>query len=148
MKNTAGYLLAGIAMLGLTGCGCQMRASGTERAVIVDTVRAPHYVYFPFDTAELTPAAKETIRRNYELFREQDARLEIEGHADERGTDEYNKTLSRSRAEAVRNYLVSLGMAEDDLEIVGFGEDFPAQAQTSEEAWAKNRRVQFTVRQR
>ena len=66
--------------------------------------------------------------------------IKISGHTDERGTEEYNLALGQRRAEAARSYLMALGVPENQLETVSFGEEAPAMKDSNEEAWAWNRR--------
>jgi peptidoglycan-associated lipoprotein len=70
-------------------------------------------------------------------------RITLEGHADERGTEEYNLQLSNRRAEAVKRYLTTLGVRAGSLETTGYGEARPAENGSNESAWAANRRVEF-----
>jgi len=70
----------------------------------------------------------------------------VEGHCDERGTDEYNIALGERRAEAARNYLVTLGVGGNRLTTVSFGEEKPFDPGHNEEAWAKNRRDHFVTK--
>ena len=69
----------------------------------------------------------------------------IEGHCDERGTDEYNLALGERRALAVRRYLVALGISADRLHTISYGEEKPAVLGSDEAAWSKNRRAEFKV---
>ncbi len=73
------------------------------------------------------------------------ARLSIEGHCDERGTNEYNLALGDRRAKAVKDYLVSFGVASGRIDIISFGEEKSVCKEQTEECWAKNRRAHFTV---
>ncbi|HEY0095488.1 MAG TPA: OmpA family protein, partial [Archangium sp.] len=70
-------------------------------------------------------------------------RIELAGHADERGTEEYNLQLSNKRAASVRKYLLDLGIPANRLKAVGYGENRPAEQGATEDAWAANRRVEF-----
>jgi peptidoglycan-associated lipoprotein len=101
-------------------------------------------VYFDFDKATLTDQAKDTLVRNAQWLREHpQVRVQVEGHADERGTSEYNLALGERRAESVKNYLLSLGIDGSRLVTISYGEERPADPGHNEEAWAKNRRVEF-----
>jgi peptidoglycan-associated lipoprotein len=71
--------------------------------------------------------------------------MRVEGHADERGSDEYNLALSNRRAATAMRYLLSQGIAQDRLESVGYGEERPLDSAENEAAWAKNRRDEFQV---
>jgi peptidoglycan-associated lipoprotein len=101
-------------------------------------------VYFEFDQATLSDMAKDTLVRNAEWLRSNaNARVQVEGNADERGTTEYNLALGERRAAAVRTYLSSLGIDGSRLVIISYGEERPADAGHGEDSWAKNRRVDF-----
>jgi peptidoglycan-associated lipoprotein len=80
------------------------------------------------------------------LKRNDDASLLIEGHADERGTSEYNMALGERRAESARSYLVSLGIGRNRLSTVSYGFEKPADPRSNEEAWARNRRAHFVLK--
>jgi peptidoglycan-associated lipoprotein len=71
--------------------------------------------------------------------------ITVEGHADERGTAEYNLALGERRAVAVKTYLVSLGVAPDRVRTVSYGKEFPFDPGHDEAAWAKNRRAHFVI---
>jgi peptidoglycan-associated lipoprotein len=71
--------------------------------------------------------------------------ITIEGHADERGTPEYNLALGERRANAVKNYLVSLGVSPDRVRTISYGKEFPFDPGHDESAWAKNRRGHFVI---
>ncbi|NIQ98388.1 MAG: OmpA family protein, partial [Desulfuromonadales bacterium] len=69
-----------------------------------------------------------------------------QGHCDERGSDSYNLALGEKRARAAHDYLVSLGISPERLSIISYGEERPLVQQSTENAWAKNRRAEFVVR--
>ena len=101
-------------------------------------------VYFEFDQATLSDTAKDTLVRNSEWLRSNaNARVQVEGNADERGTNEYNLALGERRAAAVRSYLTSLGIDGSRLVIISYGEERPAESGQGEDSWARNRRVDF-----
>jgi peptidoglycan-associated lipoprotein len=109
--------------------------SGT---LVMDTI------YFEFDQATLTDTAKDTLVRNAEWLRSNaNARVQVEGNADERGTNEYNLALGERRATAVKGYLTSLGIDTSRLVVISYGEERPADSGQGEDSWAKNRRVDF-----
>jgi peptidoglycan-associated lipoprotein len=103
-------------------------------------------VYFEFDSASLTAEAQE-ILRNKALWLKQNPRtgVLIEGHCDERGTNEYNLALGESRAKSAQQYLISLGIDESRLATVSYGEERPLDLGNTEAAWAKNRRAHFVT---
>ena len=99
-------------------------------------------VNFDFDSAELTVSARSTLNRQAAfLSLNQDLMIVIEGHADERGTREYNLALGDRRATAVRDYLVAKGINSARVRTVSYGKERPAVAGSDEAAWAKNRRA-------
>jgi peptidoglycan-associated lipoprotein len=101
-------------------------------------------VYFEFDQATLSDLAKTALVRNAEWLRSHpDARVQVEGNADERGTPEYNLALGERRAVAVKTYLASLGVDSSRLVTISYGEEQPADTGHGEEAWTQNRRVDF-----
>jgi peptidoglycan-associated lipoprotein len=106
-------------------------------------------VYFEFDRWELTAEARRTLESLASALKAfPSLALRVEGHADERGTTEYNLALGARRAQAARDYLVSLGIDPVRLEPVSFGEERPFDPGKSELSWALNRRVHFVVKSR
>ena len=125
-----------------------------EEVVIKEEVvvyKAPDVVmqedlYFDFDKSTLTPAAQDNLLRKAEWLRENtDATVTIEGHCDERGTNEYNLALGDRRAESAKAFLVDLGIDPARLTTISYGEERPVDPRNTEEAWAKNRRDHFVV---
>ena len=99
-------------------------------------------VNFGFDSAELTVSARSTLNRQAAFLNlNPDLMIVIEGHADERGTREYNLALGDRRATAVRDYLVAKGINSARVRTVSYGKERPAVAGSDETAWAKNRRA-------
>jgi outer membrane protein OmpA-like peptidoglycan-associated protein len=106
-------------------------------------------IYFDFDKSAVQNDFKDRllqISRNLlrELEQRGDMILQVEGHADERGNEEYNLVLGHQRANSVKNLLKSYVADPASLQTVSFGEEFPAVPQSDEKAWSQNRRVQFT----
>ncbi|MFP4071464.1 MAG: peptidoglycan-associated lipoprotein Pal [Desulfovibrionales bacterium] len=103
-------------------------------------------IYFEFDSFELKPEARTVLQRKAEYLKEfPELKITIEGHADERGTDEYNLALGQRRAQAAYEFLVLLGVDGDRIRTISFGEERPAVTGSNEEAWAKNRRAEFRI---
>ncbi|WP_303722661.1 peptidoglycan-associated lipoprotein Pal [Malonomonas rubra] len=103
-------------------------------------------IHFDFDQYLLTDTAKNILENNAKLLKAAPVvKVKIEGHCDERGSDEYNLALGEKRALATMNYLVSLGVSADRLSIISYGEEMPLDPAKTEEAWAKNRRAEFRV---
>ena len=99
-------------------------------------------VNFDFDSAELTVSARSTLNRQAAFLSvNPDLMIVIEGHADERGTREYNLALGERRATAVRDYLVAKGINAARVRTVSYGKERPAVSGSDEAAWAKNRRA-------
>lgn len=103
-------------------------------------------IYFGFDQSDLSSAARHALEEKAEVLRAAPSlSVRIEGHADERGSDEYNLALSNRRAAAAKRFLVSLGISAERVETVGYGEEQPLDQEESEAAWARNRRDEFRV---
>jgi peptidoglycan-associated lipoprotein len=101
-------------------------------------------VPFDFDSAELSARAKSILSQNASFLQQNpNLRVKIEGHCDERGTDEYNLALGAKRAKSVYNYLLSLGVAASRMETISYGESMPNNSGNDENAWASNRRAHF-----
>jgi peptidoglycan-associated lipoprotein len=106
-------------------------------------------IYFEFDRWDLTAAARQVLDELGTALKAYPAlALRIEGHADERGTTEYNLALGARRAQAARDYLAALGIDPSRLEAVSYGEERPLDPGKNEVAWALNRRVHFVVKSR
>ena len=98
-------------------------------------------VLFGFDSSALSADAMATLDKQAAFLNAKPAlRVKIEGHADERGTREYNLALGERRASATRDYLVARGVDGSRIRIVSYGKERPAVVGSNEEAWAKNRR--------
>lgn len=103
-------------------------------------------VHFAFDKYSLSPEAQDILSANASALQTAPGlKIRIEGHCDDHGSDEYNLALGERRAQSVRTYLMSLGIAADRLETISFGEEMPIDFSNNEIAWAKNRRAEFKV---
>lgn len=99
-------------------------------------------VLFDYDMSVITPAAEAILRAKLPILRNSPTvRLRLEGHADERGSTEYNLALGSRRAESVRDFLSGFGIAANRFTTTSFGEERPAVNRSDEAAWAQNRRV-------
>jgi len=106
-------------------------------------------IYFDFDKSELKPAAQETLTKKAAWLRAHpNYNVNIEGHCDERGTNEYNLALGERRADAASKFLIALGVSRDRITTVSYGEERPADTGHNESAWAKNRRDEFGLIER
>lgn len=118
-------------------------------------IEAPKYIeekgvfediHFDFDKYDIRPDAKPILQSIAEwLIKNKSSELLVEGHCDERGTNEYNLALGDRRAKATRDYIVALGVPSDRIEIISYGEEKPLCMEKAEECWEKNRRSHFVV---
>lgn len=115
-----------------------------EAATLRDRLLA--MIHFDFDRSDLLPPDVETLSGKTTILRAHEpVRIRIEGHCDERGSDEYNLALGMRRAMAAKRYLAEHGVAADRLETVSYGKERPLDPGHDETAWAKNRRDQFVI---
>src|ERR671919_3039883 len=103
-------------------------------------------VHFGFDRYDLGTDARETLKANAAWLKSNpSARIEIEGHCDERGTNEYNLALGAKRAQAAKDYLVTLGITSERLSTISYGEEIPVCREQTDSCWQQNRRARFVV---
>ena len=103
-------------------------------------------VHFDFDRYEVRSGDEEILKEDAAwLKKNPKTKVQVEGHCDERGTVEYNLALGERRANYIKQYLVSLGIAADRISTISYGKERPLDPGHDEEAWAKNRRVHFVV---
>ncbi len=103
-------------------------------------------IYFDFDKYDIKEEYREVLKRIADwLIEHPSVKLIVEGHCDERGTNEYNLGLGDRRANAVKDYLISLGVSPERIETVSYGEERPVCTEHNEECWWRNRRAQFVV---
>ena len=126
-----------------SGQGCTAGKCVTSN---VSTTCTFEPVRFDFNEYNLYGAVQSSLASFADCIKKGSLRFTLEGHADERGTEEFNMVLSQKRAASVRKYLVDLGVSGGALDTVGYGENKPASNGTGEDAWATNRRVEFKKR--
>lgn len=103
-------------------------------------------IYFDYDKYNIRPDAVPVLEANAGWLKKfRTAKILIEGHCDERGTEEYNLALGEKRAKSTMDYLVSLGISADRIRIISYGKSQPLDPGHDETAWAKNRRAQFLI---
>jgi peptidoglycan-associated lipoprotein len=103
-------------------------------------------VFFDFDRYDLRADARDTLKTSATWLKGNGAaRVEIEGHCDERGTNEYNLALGAKRAQAAKDYLVTLGISAERLSTISYGEEIPVCKEQSESCWGQNRRARFVI---
>ncbi len=103
--------------------------------------------YFDFDVAEFKPQDRDTLTFHArDLAANSGKRVRLEGHADERGTREYNLALGERRANGILNYFIVNGASRSQIEVVSYGEERPSQSGSTEQAYSRNRRVEVVAR--
>jgi peptidoglycan-associated lipoprotein len=102
-------------------------------------------VFFDFDSTSLTQEAQDTLTKQAQWLSTNGSNVTVEGHCDERGTREYNLALGEKRANAVKQFLVSHGVAANRITTISYGKEFPEFLGSTEEAWSKNRRAVTVV---
>jgi peptidoglycan-associated lipoprotein len=103
-------------------------------------------VHFEFDRYDLGTDARDTLKANAAWLKSNpSASIEIEGHCDERGTNEYNLALGAKRAQAAKDYLQSLGISGERMSTISYGEEIPVCKEQNEGCWQKNRRDRFGI---
>ena len=157
--NTAlrnGLLLA-LALILLAGFGCGKKQTddltpseedgpmtAEERQAAMDI--SSGIIYFEYDSFSLREDSKSSLTQKASVMKQfPQLRVIIEGHCDERGTEEYNLALGERRARAAYEYLLNLGVSSGQMEMVSFGKLHPAVSGSGEAAWSKNRRDEFKV---
>ncbi len=117
--------------------------AGTQEDLVVNV---GDRVFFALDSHQLRPDARATLEKQAQWLRQNaGVTVAVEGHADERGTREYNLALGERRATAARDYLVALGINANRMKTVSFGKERPVDPRSVKEAWDKNRRGVMVV---
>ena len=125
--------------------------AGSSNQLSQEQIRAQNALrqtvfYFDFDVAEFKPADRETLTYHArDLAANSGKRIRLEGHADERGTREYNLALGERRANGILNYFIVNGASRSQIEVVSYGEERPEQSGQSEQAYSRNRRVEVVA---
>ncbi len=117
-----------------------------RRAIAAARATLEEMVFFDFDKSDIRPDAEKVLRQKVEVLRASpNVHLRVEGHADERGSNEYNLALGNRRAQSVVNFFTSFGLDPSRFTTVSYGEERPLVNEHNEEAWAKNRRAEFVI---
>jgi len=120
------------------------RTPGIEGEVFESSLLKP--IRFDFDKYDIRLADAEILKGNSALLKKfPNVKIQIEGHCDERGTNEYNLALGERRANSTKKYLTSLGVTADRVSTISYGEEKPMDPDHNEEAWTKNRRANFLI---
>jgi len=146
LKKFLVIILAGIA---LTACATAKKDSGKMQGDVYTGTDTVEYlatgvrdrVFFATNKSVLTTASRDTLRKQAAFMRKKkDLTFTIEGHADERGTREYNLALGERRANAVKDYLMTYGISSNRLSVVSYGKERPVNSGSNPLAWSQNRR--------
>ena len=149
-SNLKKILIVAFASLALTACATQKKSTGQMQSDVytgTDTVEylatgVKDRVFFATNKSILTTASRDTLRTQAAWMRAKGKSLSftIEGHADERGTREYNLALGERRANAVKDYLMTYGISGNRLSVISYGKERPVNSGSSPLAWSQNRR--------
>jgi len=102
-------------------------------------------IYFEFDSYSLSDSSRSTLESNATCVKEKGSMVRLQGHADERGTEEYNLALGEKRADSVRKFMKQLGVSDSKMKVISYGEERPASSGSDEASWQQNRRVEFEL---
>ena len=147
-KNLKNILLVIFATLVLSACSTAKKSGNIDGDVYTgkETVKylasgVPDRVFFATNKSSLTTAARETLRKQATYLRKnKNLNVTIEGHADERGTREYNLALGERRANAAKDYLMTYGISGKRLSVISYGKEKPVNPASTPLAWSQNRR--------
>ena len=124
----------------------EREAAALEAALAEARATLAERIHFDLDMAEIRPDAERVLRAKLGILRASSSvRLRIEGHCDDRGSNEYNDALGNRRAQAVVDFFTNFGLDASRFAIVSFGEDRPLVTRSDEDAWAQNRRAEFII---
>ncbi|MBN8551191.1 MAG: peptidoglycan-associated lipoprotein Pal [Deltaproteobacteria bacterium] len=141
-------IVLSLVLTSFVGCACRTKKVGPEDNVPFAAENGDLAdIHFAFDKYDISAEANSILAKNAEWLKAHaDRRVQIEGHTDERGTQEYNMALGAKRARAAYDVLRSLGIEESRMSTISYGEELPLDPRHNEEAWAKNRRDHFAVK--
>ena len=143
------YLVIILAGIALTACATVKKDVGKMQGDVYTGTETVEYlatgvkdrVFFATNKSVLTTASRDTLRKQAAFMRKKkDLTFSIEGHADERGTREYNLALGERRANAVKDYLMTYGISGSRLSVISYGKERPVNSGSSPLAWSQNRR--------
>ena len=149
MLNLNRILIVVLASLALTACATQKKSTGKLQSDVYtgsDTIEflatgVRDRVFFATNKSTLTTASRDVLRKQAAWMRKKkNLSFAIEGHADERGTREYNLALGERRANAVKDYLMTYGISGNRLSVISYGKERPVNSGSSPLAWSQNRR--------
>ena len=147
--NLKRVMLVAFASIALTACATSKKSTGQMQGDVysgMDTVQflatgVKDRVFFATNKSTLTTAARDTLRKQAAWMRKKkDVSVGVEGHADERGTREYNLALGERRANAAKDYLMTYGISGSRLSVISYGKERPVNSGSNPLAWSQNRR--------
>ncbi len=146
-KAAADKAAADKAAADLAASAGKSSASMTPAEREAEAAKAPmKMINFDFDSYALTQPARDILYTNADyLLKKYKGKVKLEGHCDERGSDEYNLALGEKRAKSAMDYLSTLGVPSEQLSIISYGKERPLVTGSDEVSWAKNRRVEFVI---
>jgi peptidoglycan-associated lipoprotein len=137
---------AGISVAPIKESQAEIQTQQGATVTDVSLKAALEKVFFDFDSYTLSPKARETLVKNAEILKQKaSAKIRVEGHCDELGSDDYNLALGEKRAKAAQNYLQTMGIPSARLSAISYGKEKPAAPGHDEAARAKNRRDEFVI---
>ena len=149
-SNLKKFLVVCLAGIALTACATQQKSTGQMQGDVytgTDTVEylatgVKDRVFFATNKSTLTTASRDTLRKQAAWMRGKGKKLSfaIEGHADERGTREYNLALGERRANAAKDYLMTYGISSNRISVISYGKERPVNSGSNPLAWSQNRR--------
>ena len=147
--NLRRFIIIAIAGVFLTACATQKKQSGQMQGDVYTGSETVEYlatgvkdrVFFATNKSTLTTASRDTLRKQAAWMRKnKDISVTVEGHADERGTREYNLALGERRANAVKDYLMTYGISSNRISVISYGKERPVNSGSTPLAWSQNRR--------
>jgi peptidoglycan-associated lipoprotein len=147
--NFKKFLVITLAGIALTACATSKKQSGQMSSDVYSGSETVEYlatgvkdrVFFATNKSVLTTASRDTLRKQAAFMRKKkNVSFAIEGHADERGTREYNLALGERRANAVKDYLLTYGISSNRLSVISYGKERPVNSGSNPLAWSQNRR--------
>ncbi|MGI9269921.1 MAG: OmpA family protein [Porticoccus sp.] len=161
MKKIYKYSLATIVLsLSLVGCSMtktnsiatmtddrittgSIKNNSIQGSTLKTDIKVPRVFYFEFDKVMLSSEARSALRLHAQSLRSNPAKIRLLGHADERGSREYNMALGENRGNVVRDFLIQEGVSNSLIEVISYGEEKAASSGSNEDSWAMNRRVEL-----
>jgi len=144
-RNITGLCIVMLLSVGVS-IGFSQEGTQSEQAVVTEHQFLFEYIYFKVDKTTILPLSVGALDRKVEWLKQNpQVSVIIEGHCDDRGSDEFNLLLGEARAGKIKTYLIQKGIQASRLLTISYGEADPVDQEQNEEAWSKNRRVRFVI---